>query len=162
MIKEVSPNDVLKLYEIDTRVWVWLQGYEVRSVKPTVGDDIGGLTFRYHKAFTAKDKGKPLSRNLMIDSEARFYPNGDLLKRFTTSRDALKIIRPYEYLLHMTEHYDGSFQCVMTAKDDTHREESPILFKEELAELCATMQVIAHKRQQLLNTEVSRAADQKP
>lgn len=132
------------LDEIDARVWCWLNGHEVKEIC----DD--GIIYISRWVNCRGTK--------IEDRRKRKYPKTNINKRFcayTRSRDALKAIRPKQVSVTITAYIPlrhasctanlwskleaGPFSEHWTFK-------SPEMDIEELAELHAILQAIAHER----------------
>lgn len=129
MIEEVSPDDTAKLEEIDARVFCFIH-------------DLGPLTYVGHR-FDA----------VRMSVQVKFlFPDGskgaENIVKFTRDRNALKAIRPEGWRFNYAR-VDGGW-TVRGHKDLGVKGMARIVTvfhtEEELAELHAIIQAIAHER----------------
>lgn len=129
MIEEVSPDDAAKLDEIDARVWCYLHGYKFAACK--------------HDRIFVLDEYQCEIEKL----------NGVCFLKYTRSRDALKAIRPlnFEFPLDVLTNGAGfvfGYGCPAFNNGTFLAGYKKPLPTEELAELHAIIQAIAHEREQ--------------
>lgn len=128
LIETVDPSDAAKLDEIDARVWCYLHDVNFLSIGKT---DWGSTRFQFScKCHDEKQE------ELLLSS---YY--------VTRSRDALKTIRPEGWFFFITN-FDREHSWFQA---DGHKEtwdeiSTPVCKTEELAELHAIIQAIAHER----------------
>jgi hypothetical protein len=123
MIEVVDPADKSALDRIDGRVWCWLSDCEY----------IGHDNADQHN-FLARPKKEGC---------AEFYKSVGTQNCYTRSRDALKAIRPQGWRFWI--HSEGT--CEAVKRNETEdREIISQAGTEELAELHAITQAIAHER----------------
>jgi len=130
LIESVKPDDTDTLDEIDARVWCWLNGFKYVGRE----DD---WTIYENPAYACR------IHNGESKTIADFY---------TRSRDALKAIRPENYIISLVPWTNngrdvGSYSVTILPYPD---KDMPILVgeapTEELAELHAIIQAIAYER----------------
>lgn len=128
MIEAADPADTAMMDEIDARAWCWLKGIEY---------------FGY--GFQTGDLGEP--EMYLLDHNHK-YP-----MRVTTSRDALKSIRPEGWIIcYMNQDWyvDGSYTYTRIGMKKLMSRgigvQSKALETEELAELHAIIQAIEYER----------------
>lgn len=127
MIEEVSPNNTVKLDEIDARVWCYLSNFPYKNVFEFTSGN---------KSFVAKDE----NGEMIVHS----------MENYTRSRDALKAIRPEGWATDITAYSTGiDAFCEMHKTvdgDSIHTVSSVYRPTEELAELHAIIQAIAYEQ----------------
>jgi len=136
MIESVDPSDTAKLDEIDARVWCYLESHTFACIK-------------WDRIFVLDEHQCEIEKF-----------NGICTLKFTRSRDALKAIRPEGWQYCMEHSPAIGFQCTLQDKMGSP-DNPPNIFKspwykagsggrtgltEELAELHAILQAIAHER----------------
>lgn len=130
MIESVSPNDTAKLDEIDARVWCWLNPNEIAMYYHTAEAYLKGIDI------TRRGGEKGLSIRH---------------KQYTRNRGALKAIRPEGSTFHVDATApELGIEFVLSVGDKDFKGD---IYKyhpygEELAELHAIIQAIAHNRSQ--------------
>lgn len=124
LIEVVDPEDTDKLDEIDARVWCWLNNGEFLRTK------FFGTLVQYIDLTDGKTKGHSFHT------------------QYTRSRDAIKGIRPGGCLFSIQVLEDGCAEVayLYPPNEDDICLDSPKLPTEELAELHAIIQTIAHER----------------
>jgi len=133
LIESADPNDSAALDEIDARVWVYV-------VEPCLKfSHFDGCHPHY---FCERGKGP-----------YKLGGSGSKAPRYTRSRDALKSIRPKEWLFDVyRETFEDKWNCKIWTTGQEFDEKYPSLARklptEELAELHAIIQAIQHERGQ--------------
>jgi hypothetical protein len=125
MIESVDPSDTAKLDEIDARVWCYLVGKEYQLAEFLFSSEIGLMQQTHYMGKFEQKTFKP----------------------YTSSRDALKKIRPNEWkfdIIQMSKQKKCEFMCWLHKEDKEFQ--SVFLLTEELAELHAIIQAIEYER----------------
>lgn len=139
LIENVDPEDSAALGEIDARVWCWLEGYKyIGEYEIERGPNIAG-NFRKEPCF--KYSGKEGEEH----TQEYFHFYCEMPHAYTSSRDALKSIRPqgwYFIIKHCYLEKDYWAQCTNTDQIFT----ADGFPTEELAELHAIIQAIEYER----------------
>ena len=124
MIEGVDPKDTCTLDEIDARSWCWLEEYIFKN----------GVSRPYGK----------LDFNELVKTDKGYYwtngRNKKWAKKYTTSRDALKAIRPEGWEIAIHEHCYGAFTVFLD--NEQFRTPTSEGATEELAELHAIISAI--------------------
>lgn len=139
MIEQVSPDDTAKLDEIDARVWAYLHLHD--DFKIYFHKERGAITYRHN--------------SWPKDAHYSVLRHGFSNPKVTTSRDALKAIRPSGYFFLRRSPPDDGWPYIETSLvkilkdgDEELRFSNMIgtLATEELAELHAIIQAIKYER----------------
>lgn len=145
MIETVDPADTAKMDEIDARTQCWLEGHEFVQMCSLIGG----------QEFTTGDSDQvgyeyPGARVFMkgTHKDGRKWNNSIGFRTYTRSRDALKAIRPARVGLMIRQSHDGTWDCFIHWPSSLNNGNKNIhgLPTEELAELYAIIQAIAHER----------------
>lgn len=121
LIEETNGVDPQQLHEIDGRVWCYLNGYNFAGVR--------------HDRIYKVDE---------FQCEIEIF-NGVCKLKYSSSRDALKKIRPKDYILEVcTANSWGT--ASLSGINNENFIECPFVCSEEMAELHVIIQAIAKER----------------
>lgn len=152
LIETVDPKDTAKLDEIDARVHEYLGEFKWWKSKHNcynldIKGEYGSKQYPYHQAYSGycPETGKKKKFPEEFPYASVRYEIG--CPSYTISRDALKAIRPEGWCPGVWVYCGGS-RCIISGYPQGQLIEcdSGICKNEELAELHAIIQAIAHER----------------